>query len=536
MNLWVLYDERSAAYFALGMAKSTSAPVALLCTSGTASANLLPAVVEANLARVPLVAVTADRPPESRDFGAAQTVDQVKLFGSHVKWFQDMPVASGKESLLRYSRLVGARASHNAVTIPEGPVHVNFPFREPLVSSSPLAAEESPDLETVHVARTSTYADEDDLKRVSVELKGYKRGIIVVGPGEYSATVREGLSNLSERLGWPILADILSNLRQDGALRSGLVRGYESLVRSEEFKVSKPDCVVRLGATPTSKELNQFCQGAKTVLLDDGRSWRDPDFQATTIVFGDLAHSVATIADALKAPRPNRGWLGLWLKAGEAAEAKTESLMSEIDEPFEGKLFHLLSKVLKPPRPLTVVVGSSMPVRDLDYFFLRGSKNVHFVANRGANGIDGVVSTAMGVSAAEGDVLLVLGDVSFYHDMNGLLASKLYKLNATIVVVNNRGGGIFSFLSQHSLPRDLFERLFGEAHDLDFSGVRLIYGGEFARVSDWDSFSKALASSARAKGLRVIELTVPDRERNLQLHKEAFHELSSSAPKEEVSR
>ena len=177
-----------------------------------------------------------------------------------------------------------------------------------------------------------------------------------------------------------------------------------------------------------------------------------------------------------------------------------------------------------------------MPVRDLDYFFLRGSKNVRLVANRGANGIDGVVSTAMGISASEGDVLLVLGDVSFYHDMNGLLASKLHQLNATIIVVNNRGGGIFSFLAQHSLPKDLFEQLFGEAHDLDFSGVRLIYGGEFNRVSDWGSFNRVLVSSIEGKGLRVIELMAPDRERNLELHKEAFQTLSSRAAKGEVPR
>ena len=358
----------------------------------------------------------------------------------------------------------------------------------------------------------------------------------MAGPGDYGDSLRDGLSRLSERMGWPILADVLSNLRQDGALRSGLVRCYEPLVRSEAFRANRPDCVVRLGGIPTSKELNSFCQGARTVLLDDGEGWRDPDFWASTVVFGDLEHSVSCLNDALMgAPAPDSTWLGTWLQADGQAEAKVESLMDKMEEQFEGKLFHLLSKSLSPQSPLTVVVGSSMPVRDLDYFFLRGSKNVRLVANRGANGIDGVVSTAMGVSASEGDVLLVLGDVSFYHDMNGLLASKLYQLNATVVVVNNRGGGIFSFLPQHSLPKDLFEQLFGEAHDLDFSGVRLLYGGEFTRVSDWGSFNSALASSIRGKGLRVIEFVAPDRERNLELHKEAFQKLSSpSGAKGEV--
>ena len=530
---WVVYDERSAAFFALGIAKSTSAPVALVCTSGTAAANLLPAVAEAKMGRVPIIAVTADRPPESRDFGGAQTIDQVGLFGSHVKWSQDMPVASGTDPLRRYSRLVGARASHVAASIPQGPVQVNFSFREPLVSDPPsVETWEGRSNNMVTVVGGKAYADEAEVKRVALELSTLPRGIIVAGPGDYGAGLREGLSQLSERMGWPILADVLSNLRQEGALRSGLVRSYEPLVRGGGFYSNRPDCVVRLGGVPTSKELNAFCKGARTVLLDDGNAWRDPDFGASTMVFGDLTHSVSCLNEALEgAPAPDATWLGTWLQAAAEAEAKADSLMDKMEEPFEGKLFHMLSRNLSPTSPLTVVVGSSMPVRDLDYFFLRGDKNLRFVANRGANGIDGVVSTAMGISAAEGDVLLVLGDISFYHDMNGLLASKLHKLNATIIVVNNRGGGIFSFLAQHSLPKDLFEQLFGEAHDLDFSGVRLLYGGEFNRVSDWGSFNSVLESSIKGKGLRVIELMVPDRERNLELHKTAFQTLSSPADK-----
>jgi len=526
---WILYDERSAAFFALGMAKSSSAPVALVCTSGTAAANFLPAVAEARLARVPMIVVTADRPPESRDFGGAQTIDQVGLFGSHAKWSQDMPVASGLDSLVRYSRRVGARAADTARSSPQGPVHVNFSFREPLVSDSSLVQSgERRGSGTVTVVSAKSLADEAQVGRVAARLKAISKGVIIAGPGEYGRPLRDELSKLSERLGWPILADVLSNLRQDAALRAGLVRCYEPLVRDEDFRINRPDCVVRLGGVPTSKELNSFLKGAQTIMLDDGNGWRDPDFEVSTMIFGELDHTVACMNRTLEgATGADAEWLRLWLRADAEVEAAAASLMEKMDEPFEGKLFQLLSKDLDPHSPLTVVVGSSMPVRDLDYFFLRGSKNIKFVANRGANGIDGVVSTAMGISASEGDVLLILGDISFYHDMNGLLASKLYELNSTIIVINNRGAGIFSFLGQHSLPKDLFERLFGEAHDLDFSGVRLIYGGQFDRVSDWDSLARVLASSSRGKGLRVIEFMAADRERNLELHEEAFRILSS---------
>lgn len=530
---WVLYDERSAAFFALGVAKSSRSPVAVVTTSGTAAANLLPAMAEAKLGRAPLVAVTADRPPESRDFGGAQTIDQVDLFGSHTKWSQDVPVAADLGSLRRYSRIVGARASHTAGSTPQGPVHINFSFREPLLSGSFAAARPGNRDEAVAVVGAKALADEGRLRDIADKLRSREKGVILVGPGDYDEGVREGLSNLSGRLGWPILADVLSNLRQEGAVNEGVVRCYEPLVRSDSFASHKPECVLRVGAVPTSKELNLFCQGATTIVLDDAEGWRDPDFGASVFVFGELEHSLRSLGKALEGgTAPRTDWRRLWESAAADAEARMDSMLEAVTEPFEGKLFHLVSNTVRPQTPLTLVVGSSMPVRDLDYFFLRGSRNIRLLANRGANGIDGVVSTAMGVSAVEGDVLLILGDVSFYHDTNGLLSSGLYHLNATVVVVNNKGGGIFSFLPQRSLPSDLFERLFGEAHDIDFSGVRALYGGEFSRVSDWAGFERALDSSMRKKGLKVIELMAEDRERNVELHKEVFKALSSSKGEE----
>lgn len=524
----MLYDERSAAFFALGVARSSGSPVAVVTTSGTASANLLPAITEAKLGRVPLVAITADRPPESRDFGGAQTIDQVDLFGSHTKWSQDLPVAADLGPLRRYSRTVGARASHTAGSTPRGPVHINFSFREPLLSGSDTAPPGVHE-EAVAVVEAKTLADEGRLREIASGLRSREKGLIVVGPGEYGEGVRDGLSVLSGRLGWPILADALSNLRQEGAVKDGVVGCYEPLVRSESFASHRPECVLRVGAVPTSKELNLFCQGATNLVLDEAEGWRDPDFLASVFVFGDLEHSVRYLGNALEGgPPPGRDWRRLWESAAADAEARLNSMMEAVSQQFEGKLFHLISNTVKPQAPLSLVVGSSMPVRDLDYFFLRGSGNIRLLANRGANGIDGVVSTAMGVSAVEGDVLLILGDISFYHDTNGLLASKLYHLNATVVVVNNRGGGIFSFLPQHSLPGDLFERLFGEGHDIDFSGVRALYGGEFSRVSDWGGFQRALGSSMRKKGLKVIELMAEGRERNVELHKQVFSALAAN--------
>jgi 2-succinyl-5-enolpyruvyl-6-hydroxy-3-cyclohexene-1-carboxylate synthase len=526
IRVWVLYDERSSGFFALGMAKSSSAPVALVSTSGTAASNFLPAIVEAKLSRVPLVVVTADRPPELRDFGAPQTIDQIRIYGSHVKWFQDMPTAADLPSLLRYSLLVGARASYIAQSSPAGPVHVNFPFREPLLPENPLETQDK-EVEHVSVTRFKGVPAKDDVESAVREIRDNSRGIIVVGPGE-NGELCDGLSGLAKSLGWPILADSLSNLRHDEP-PYGLVRSYEFLLRNKAFRASNsPEWVIRLGGVPTSKELNTFCEGARTIILDDGGEWRDPSLSLSRMIYGDLKTSVSLISDTLKDFARPPDWLDVWLDRDSRALERTDSFMENIHEPFEGKLFHQLSMILNQFSPLTVIVGNSMPVRDLDAFFLKGAKGVHLVGNKGANGIDGLVSTAMGIAAMEGNVLLILGDVSFYHDMNGLLASRLHNLNATIVVVNNGGAGIFSFLPQHSLPSKLFESLFGEPHDLDFSGVKTIYGGEFHRVASWRAFGEALLASLPAKGLKIIEFLALDRESNLLMHRRAFQDISSS--------
>lgn len=537
VRTWTMYDERSAAFFALGIAKSGGTPAALVSTSGTATANFMPAVVEAKVSRVPMVVVTADRPPELRDFGAAQTIDQVRIYGSYAKWFQEMPIATNFRPLFRYSRLIGARASYLSMSSPAGPVHINFPFREPLLTKkspssswkSQLDDEGEDGSKHAVTTRVRQSAYKDDVERALKALRSGSKGIVVVGPGDYRP-LSDSLSKLASSLGWPILADPLSNLRQDGKPTFGLVRCYEFLLRNKPFRLSKaPQWVLRIGGAPTSRELNSFCEGAETIVLDDVTGdWRDPSLSLSRMIYGELETSLSMITHAMTRFEKPKGWLEGWLDGDAKTSVVVDSIMEKIEEPFEGKLFHSLSKVLQPSSRLTVVVGNSMPVRDLDIFFLKGSSNLRFVGNKGANGIDGLVSTAMGISALEGNVLLILGDVSFYHDMNGLLASKLHGLNATIVIVNNRGGGIFSFLAQHSLlPTDLFESLFGMPHDLDFSGAATIYGGKFDRVADWRGFEQIFSDSIeKRKGLKIIELFAPDRERNVLLHRRVFRTVT----------
>ena len=544
IRTWAMYDERSAAFFALGIAKSSLTPVALVATSGTAVANFLPAVVEAKLSRVPLVVTTADRPPEVRDFGAAQTIDQIRIYGSYTKFFQDMPIATEKDSLSleRYARIVGARAASIAETSPEGPVHVNFSFREPLIPAGQKPVKSSPraiaddENHRLAISRAERYSREPDVANALREIKDGSTGVIIVGP-ENAYELKDNLALLSEVLGWPILADPLSNLRNmtvDGSW--GLVRCYEALLSDKKnfsTSVNPPEWTIQLGGVPTSKLLNAFCGHSRKILLDDGYDWRDPSFETSSVIYGNYKKTLSQFTKLMKESKkfkPPDRWLRVWLDADKKALETTQLVLEKIDELFEGKLFFQLSKsLLSLAKSLSVVVGNSMPLRDLDAYYLEGSQKVRFVGNKGANGIDGLVSTALGISAVEGNVLLVLGDISFYHDMNGLLAAKLHGLNATIIVVNNRGGGIFSFLPQHELlSKETFEEMFGEAHDLDFSGAKKIYGGEFQRVSDWRDFDRVLSSSLETKGLKIIEFMAPDRETNLKLHSSTMDQICSA--------
>lgn len=543
IRTWMMYDERSAAFFALGIAKSSLTPVALVATSGTAVANFLPAIVEAKLSRAPLVLATADRPPEMRDFGAAQTIDQIRIYGSYTKFFQDMPITFDNESLLleRYARIVGARAASTAETSPAGPVHINFSFREPLITARELRVKSSPTVvlkdHRLTVSRAERRPLDQDVSNALDLIEDGSTGVIIVGPEDHY-DLKDDLALLSEVLGWPILADPLSNLRNTTARTSwGLVRCYESLLSDKNnfrSSVTLPEWVIQLGGTPTSKLLNTFFGHSRKILLDDGNGWRDPSFETTSMIYGDykmMLSQISKVMREIKKFKPPSEWLQVWLEADSRALEATRLVLQEIDEPFEGRLFFQLSKsLLSLAKNLRVVVGNGMPVRDLDTFYLAGSEKVRFIGNKGANGIDGLVSTALGISAVEGDVMLVLGDISFYHDMNGLLAARLHDLNATIIVVNNRGGGIFSFLPQHQLlSKEKFEELFGESHDLDFSGVKIVYGGEFHRVSDWPAFDRVLASSLNTRGLKIIEFVAADRETNLKLHSSTLDQISSVA-------
>jgi len=547
-RVWMHLDERSAAFFALGMARQRGEPAVLICTSGTAAANVHPAVAEADLARVPLIVLSADRPHELRDNGAPQTIDQVRLFGAMTRWFSDLPTPSEASALLPYLRAVAARALAAARGAPAGPVHLNLPFREPLVPDraaledlfksrstglaatpgDPTAARGGAAHPAATVVAGPRLLPEASLGALVERLAPLARGLILCGPG-CPPDLPPAVARLAAGRGWPILADPLSGARHGPHDRRLVLATYDAFLRDEDFAARyAPEVVLRFGAMPTSKPALQFLQRhptARQIVVDEGAGWREPTSLAAEHLFCDPAWLCRELSARLPAAPELSPWARAWRDADRSAREAIAAILGpdeRISEP--GVFFHLAG--LLPPGA-TLFVGNSMPIRDCDTFVPAGAGPLTIVGNRGANGIDGLVSSALGaVAGGAGPLVMVLGDLSLYHDANGLLAARLHGLNATIVLINNDGGGIFSFLPQAS-ERDQFERLFGTPHGLDFRPLAELYGARYTLAQDWPTFRAAVRAGLAGDGLHLVEVRT-ERERNVTDHRAIWPRVSAA--------
>lgn len=490
LRLYVHNDERSAAYFALGLGRAGGRPVAVLCTSGTATANFHPAVIEADLSEVPLLLLTADRPPELRESGANQTVDQVKLFGDAVRGYFEVPLPEANPSPLRLSALRGlaARAWMRSLAPVPGPVQVNFPFRKPLEplvvagdvpewlgADHPLLRAEA----QVHFSLGASLTPEPvDLEWLLERLERAERGVIVCGPRSADrADFAAQVLGLAERFGMPIFADALSGVRfgQEHPLLFG---AYDAWIA----RLPRPDFVLRFGDVPTSTALIDWLDqdGIEQVYIGRYPRWRDDRFRLSRFILAAPSSCLSLLNAA--ASGTGHGALSWPDPPGTYAQAFDQALGAARAHPdCEACIFLSLFDFL--PEGDALMVSNSLPVRHLDQFVPPRKKKVRVFANRGASGIDGVLSTGLGLAAYFGHATMVLGDLAFYHDMNGLLAVRRHGLQATILVINNDGGGIF-----HRLPIAAFEppfrELFLTPHGLRFGPVAELYGLEYHFVEN----------------------------------------------------
>ena len=554
-------DERSAGFFALGMALATNKPVALVCTSGTAVANFLPAIIEAKMSQVPLLVLTADRPHELRHSGANQTIDQVKIYGDQVLWSVDaaLPSDDAPEVAIRNHQALAARAHATANGLVKGPVHVNFPFRKPLEPETGDWKLETTSLQSpipnLQIQHGRILPTETQLKQLTDVLSQHPRGLIICGlrcpEGDFPQAVQE----LAQQTGYPILADPLSALRFN---RSGaenkeeksansvqsadlIIGSYETFLQNEP-DWEEPEIIVRFGAVPTSKWLNSYLdriQPAQRIHIRANGVWADDSHRTTWFLQADEAETCRQLTARLQA-RPLSDWAKEVLTIEGETWQKIDAAMKDVY--FDGAI--VADVVQNLPDDSILVIGNSLPVRHLDQWTRPSSKNIRIFGNRGASGIDGNISTALGIAAtSDQPVTLIVGDITFYQDMNGLLYLKAEGegqradlspithnalRNFTIVIINNDGGGIFRRLpvSQIEPP---FTELFLTPHGLEFEHAARLYGLDYVRVDNRQAFQDVFTQTTYAP--RIIEVVTNGRSDH-EIRQEILQSVMTKDPKQ----
>jgi 2-succinyl-5-enolpyruvyl-6-hydroxy-3-cyclohexene-1-carboxylate synthase len=548
IEVTVILDERSAGFFALGAAQASGEPVALLCTSGTALANYHPAVAEADLAGVPLVVLSADRPPELRGIGAGQVIDQIKTFGEAVRWFCEVGTHDADDAGLLHLRSVACRALARARgEIRPGPVHLNFPLREPLApipvegavtATDPLALHGREGRPLTAVTRVDLEPTAFVLDEVAGHIGDAIAGVIIAGR-QTDPELREPLAHLAKASGFPILAEPTSQMRLGPHDRSYVVSTYDTLLRDEHFaKGVVPELVLRFGELPTSKPLREWlaASGADQIVVDPTGGWNEPTNMAAAIIRADpteCASGWATRLERAAEKLSSQGGTGgpllsqtagrfvqgssrpapeAWLEAEAAAQNAIGEGLADEAEITEPALHAALGRAYRDGE--LVYTSSSMPIRDQEAFLAPGEADVLFLCNRGANGIDGLISSGIGAAQESGrPMTIITGELGFLHDLGGLAALRDVTTPVRIVVIDNGGGGIFHFLPQKSaLEAEEFEPLFGTPRAVSVEKAAALFDLPYTRLESLDDLPAALAA-----GTGLIEVRT-DRQTNVAAH------------------
>lgn len=522
-------DERSASFMALGIAKAHKKPTVLVCTSGSAVAHYLPAILEAQYSGGPLIVLSADRPHTLLHVGAPQTVDQHKIFGTAVNYFEELAVPQ-ESHYYTYPRQVARKAYMKAMDTKKGPVHINVPLFEPLVpelSRNHFEAGRSsfkvvkPNYSVFgcdnrnnlpHINNTIDIAhNNDSTKEINNLLERYERILILAGP-QIDIDEAETIRSFGEALQAPILADPLSNVRGCGTSEV-VVSTYDALLAGQAlWHELKPDCVIQFGQIVVSKRVQQMIA-----------SWTDVEYIEVNPTMDSMnptgkttVHMQASIDVFTRLYGKNNNsdtYLNIWRRLDQAGK---KQLSLAIDEPhcFEGRTIRELQKQI--PEDGQIFVANSMTIRDFDYFWFSGESKAVLYGNRGVNGIDGTISTALGLAVNGRPTYLVTGDLSLFHDLNGLAVAKTHNLNLTIILHNNDGGGIFEYLPQKGTKH--FDYLFSTSQGLDYSGAAKLYGCSYTKISSPDELSSVLAKIGQESGVHIIEIPT-NREYSRELHK-----------------
>jgi 2-succinyl-5-enolpyruvyl-6-hydroxy-3-cyclohexene-1-carboxylate synthase len=503
-------DERSAAFFALGIAKKLGLPTALVCTSGTAGAHYYPAIIEARESRVPLLILTADRPPELRNCHAGQTIDQVKLYGNYPTWESELATPSLELQLLFYLRQTLIYAWERSQRPIPGAVHLNCPFRDPLIPVPQAAALE---LEATFPSDFFSTVSPEQPVNSTLNLNPYlekwqscKQGLIIAGVAQPQSPqlYSQAVAKLSKYLNWPVLAEGLSPVRNYAEINSNLISTYDLILRNSKYaqKLS-PNTIIQVGDLPTSKQLRTWLEklSPQTYIID-------PTYQNLNSLHNSAIHlrySIEQISESLsnlKPPNTNKNYLKLWQDAEAVVRGEIKREMTSFEVLTEPKVSWLLPQILPPQTP--IFISNSMPVRDVEFFWMPNALEIKPFFNRGANGIEGTLSTALGIAHHQQSSVLLTGDLALLHDTNGFLLRNKFIGHLTILLINNNGGGIFELLpiAEYNPP---FEDFFATPQHIDFAQLCKTYSVDYQKIQTWHQL-KELLNPLPKQGIRVLEI------------------------------
>jgi 2-succinyl-5-enolpyruvyl-6-hydroxy-3-cyclohexene-1-carboxylate synthase len=515
LRTWIGLDERAAGFFALGLAKATRHPAVLICTSGTAAANYLPAIVEAHYSRVPLIVLTADRPPELRDWGVGQTIEQVGLYGHYPRWSIEVPVPAGGDDAIRYAGQLAARAVETARGTPAGVVHLNWPLREPLApiaDSVATATEATSTEEGIRFTRARLCADPADIRELVSLVRSRERGVILCGPMDPEPEFMNAIAEFASAAGWPVFADPTSQLRSAGTQPSAPILDMgDALARSPGFAEKfRPDFVLRIGDAPVSKAQRLWIEEVEPLSvwwLDEGGQWGEPSHRATRVVRGGgeslLGLAAAELAGHEGRTRP-------WCRRIEGLNETARKAMAGIldSENAWSGLSVAATVGRRMPADSLLFTSNSMSIRLLDLALANREARIRVFCQRGASGIDGVTSSALGVAAAlNRPTLLLTGDLAFLHDLGGLLVARHEQIPLTLVVLDDNGGGIFSFLPVAAQEEAVgFERLFRTPHDLDLSRAAALFEIDYVAANSPNELGDALDAAFESPSVSIIHV------------------------------
>jgi len=532
LNCIKIIDERSSAFFATGLARTSGKPVALICTSGTATAEYYPAIIEAYQQRIPLIVCTADRPPELFSRGANQTINQKNLYANHIRYFADPGLPSVKVKKLESLRKIAEKAFVVSAVNNKGPVHINLPFEKPFEPENSTDSLKA-DLKISYRAMKDLAIKDDpspaSLSSVFSLMGKTARGIIIVGPDQYNKEFPKLITEVSRKSGYPIFADGASQLRFGKFSKQNILANFDALLRSKEFlKTFSPEIILHFGRTITSKGLEEFLEKsrAQKFMINEFGDWFDPS--------GNAKHAIAVkpFIFCTKFLRTGKVahvderllWQHQLRQADTLAETKKQHHFSGAPLSLEPNVIINLLSLL--PEKANILLSNSLPIRDFDFFTSTSQKEITIYHNRGASGIDGIISTALGITySSKVPTYLVIGDLAFYYDLTSLLIAKQYKLPLTIIVVNNNGGGIFRFLpiAQH---KEVFDEFFSMPTSLSFGKIVKEFGGNYSRIASPKKFRYSLQTTSERKNFSVIEIKT-NSEESLKLRRSFWKEIDS---------